>query len=132
MAKIMIVDDEPDQLSTVRISLERLGVGYEIIPADSGKKCFELLRDNQIPDLILLDIMMPEMNGWEVHEKLKQTPEWRDIPVIFVSAVQDKTSKITGSIIADDYIDKPFETRELREKIDNILKKLSFQKEKIY
>ena len=122
MPKIMVVDDDQDVIYTVKFLIEDWGDEYEIITADSGLKCLELLKDNQIPDVILMDIMMPEMNGWEVHEKLKQNPEWKDIPVIFVTSVQDKTSRITGSVIADDFIDKPFETRELKEKIDKLVK----------
>ena len=67
--------------------------------------------------------MIPDMNGWEIHEKLKQKTAWKTIPVIFISAVQDQTSRITGSVIANDFIDKPFKIEELKTKIDNILKK---------
>jgi DNA-binding response OmpR family regulator len=88
---------------------------------ESGEKCLELLKNNQIPDLILLDIMMPEMNGWEVARKLRENSEWRKIPIIFLTATEDETSKITGTIIGKYYIEKPFEITNLKEKIDKAL-----------
>jgi len=71
MKKIMIVDDEPDQIFAAKIALEQNGE-YEVIGANNGKHCFELLEDGQIPDLILLDLMMPKMTGWTVHDRLKK------------------------------------------------------------
>ena len=65
---------------------------------------------------------MPEMNGWEVARKLRENLEWRKIPIIFLTAIEDETSKITGSIIGKDYIEKPFEITDLKEKIDKTLK----------
>ena len=123
MPKILVVDDDPDVIYTIRTLFEEWG--YETLSANSGKKCFELLRKNKIPDCILLDIMMPEMNGWEVHEKLKQNSKWKNIPVIFVTAVQDKTSRITCGLIADGYVDKPFQSIELKQKIDEVIKDIN-------
>ena len=120
--KIMIVDDLPQITYTVKYGLEKLDSDYNVLRVESGKKCLELLENNQIPDLILLDIMMPEMNGWEVARKLREKLEWRKIPIIFLTAIEDETSKITGSIIAKDYIGKPFEITELKKKIDTVLK----------
>jgi len=118
----MIVDDLPQITYTVKYGLEKLDSDYNVLRVESGKKCLELLENNQIPDLILLDIMMPEMNGWEVARKLREKLEWRKIPIIFLTAIEDETSKITGSIIAKDYIGKPFEITELKKKIDTVLK----------
>jgi putative two-component system response regulator len=120
MPKIMVVDDDKDVIYTIRTLFEEWG--YETLSADSGKKCLELLRDKKIPDCILLDIMMPGMNGWEVHEKLKRNPKWKNIPVIYVTAVQDKTSRITCRLLADGYVDKPFQSQELKQTIDELLK----------
>ena len=64
----MIVDDEPDQISIIKKLLDG---EYEFIGANNGKQCFELLESGQIPDLILLDIMMPEMSGWTVYDRMK-------------------------------------------------------------
>ncbi len=123
MKKIMMVDDEPDQIFTVREALEDAGADYEIIPAESGKKCLELLKNNEMPDLILLDIMMSEMTGWDVFTKLKENPEWSEIPVVFLTAKTDPYSKGFGKMAAKDYIEKPFDIKNLEERIDKILKK---------
>ena len=85
------------------------------------KKCLELLKNNEIPDLILLDIMMPEHSGWDVAAELKKNPKWKDIPVIFLTAKSDPFSKIYGGIVIEDYITKPFEIMELKESIDRLL-----------
>jgi DNA-binding response OmpR family regulator len=121
----MIVDDLPQVTYTVKYGLEKLDPNYSVIEVDSGKKCIELLESNQLPDLILLDIMMPEMNGWKVAKALQKKFEWKKIPIIFLTATEDETSRITGSIIAEDYIVKPFEITDLKKKIDKILKRKS-------
>lgn len=124
MKKIMLVDDEKDQIFSVKTGFEELySKEYEIIPAESGKKCLELLKKNMIPDLILLDIMMPEMDGWEVFDKLRANQSWKDIPVIFLTARSDALAANAGSLIAEDYIEKPIEIEELKTRIDNVLKK---------
>ncbi|MCK5258624.1 MAG: response regulator, partial [Thermoplasmatales archaeon] len=87
----------------------------------SGRECFELLKKGQIPDLILLDVMMPKMNGWDVFTKLKETPEWRGISVVFLTAKIDPYSKGFGTLLANDFIEKPFEISNLKERIDNVL-----------
>jgi len=93
MKKIMIVDDEKDQIFSVKTSFETAYPNkYEIIGAESGKKCFELLEKKIIPDLILLDIMMPTMNGWEVFDKLRASQKYKNIPVIFLTARSDGPS----------------------------------------
>lgn len=119
----MIVDDLPEITYTVKYGLEKLNPDYDVTRVESGKQCLELLNKNQIPDLILLDIMMPDMNGWELAKTLKEKIQWRKIPIIFLSATEDETSKITGKIIAEDFIEKPFEINNLKNKIDKILDK---------
>jgi len=122
MKKIMIVDDEPDQIYTIKKSLENTGEKYEIIPVNSGEQCFEFLEKNQIPDLILLDIMMPGMSGWMVFDKLKDNASWEKIPIIFLTARTDKMAVNAGGFLADDFIEKPFETNDLMSRIDKVLK----------
>ncbi len=119
--KIMLVDDNADLIYVVKKSLERITDGYEVIGATSGKECFELLKRGQIPDLILLDIMMPEIDGWNVFAKLKEKPEWRKIPIVFLTAKTDPYSKGLGRRSAQDYIEKPFEITELKKGIDKVL-----------
>ena len=123
MKKIMVVDDEPDQIQTIKIVLGRTGNDYEVIGADSGTDCLKLLEKNEKPDLILLDILMPEMDGWEVHKRIKEIAEWRDIPIVFLTATDDASSKNQGKIIAEGFIEKPFNVKELKNRIDMILKK---------
>jgi len=124
MKKIMIVDDEQDQIFSVKTGFDQEYANeYEIIPAESGKKCFELLKKNVRPDLILLDIMMPGMDGWEIFDKLKANQSWKDIPIIFLTARSDGLAANAGAMIADDYIEKPIDIEELKTRIDNVLKK---------
>ena len=120
----MLVDDEKDQIFFIKTAFEDLyGKEYNIVPAESGEQCFKLLEKNVIPDLILLDIMMPKMNGWEVFDKLKANPSWKNIPIIFLTARSDGFAENAGGIIADDYIKKPFDVEELKTRIENVLKR---------
>ena len=119
--KIMVVDDEPDQILTIKLILEDTSDEYEVIGANSGKQCLELLKNNQIPDLIFLDIMMPEMNGWDVAAEIKKNPKWNKIPLVFLTAKTDSFSQTFGGIVSDYYIMKPFETKDLKKCIDQLL-----------
>ncbi len=128
MKKIMLVDDEKDQIFFIKTSFENLfGKDYTIVPAESGEKCFELLNKKNIPDLILLDIMMPKMNGWEVFDKLRANPSWKNIPIIFLTARTDEFAEHAGVLIAEDYIKKPIEIKELKTRIDNVLKRTNIK-----
>jgi len=118
---ILVVDDDPDLIYTIRKGFEGIDTNYKILGAESGKKCLKLLKNNEIPDLILLDIMMPELSGWDVAAELKKNPKWKDIPVIFLTAKSDPFSKTYGGIVIEDYITKPFEIMELKESIDRLL-----------
>jgi CheY-like chemotaxis protein len=118
---ILVVDDENDIRYTVKFGLEGLDKNYQVVGVESGEKCFELLAKNQIPDLILLDIMMPKMNGWEVQRRLKENLLWRNIPVVFLTAVGDPTSKVIGSMTSKDCVEKPFKISELKKRLDKIL-----------
>jgi len=119
--KIMVVDDELDLILTVKLILEDFSDEYEVIGADNGMQCLELLKNNQIPDLILLDIMMPGMNGWDVAAEIKKNPKWSGIPIVFLTAQSDAFSRTFGGIVSADYITKPFEFAELKKSIDKVL-----------
>jgi len=121
--KIMIVDDDPGVVFTVKHGIENMDTDYEITTVSSGKKCLEYLEKNAAPDLILLDIMMPEMSGWETYQKIKEENAWKNIPVVFLTARTDRIAKDAGVFLGDDYIEKPFKVPELKERIDKILKK---------
>ena len=122
MKKIMLVDDEKDQIFGIKVALEETyGEEYQVIPAESGKQCFDLLENKEKPDLILLDIMMPEMSGWEVYDKLRDNPSWKNIPIVFLTARTDRIAENAGEFLGDDYIEKPVDIKELHSRIEKIL-----------
>jgi two-component system, sensor histidine kinase and response regulator len=110
-ARILVVDDQPANIQIVGAVLGRLG--HEIIPASDGATALKRVA-LRMPDLILLDLLMPVMNGFEVCLQLKLNPEWKEIPVIFLSAADDKDMIVralnSGGV---DYITKPFNQAEL-------------------
>jgi DNA-binding response OmpR family regulator len=119
--KIMVVDDEPDIVKLIKISLEM--ANYEVVEAYSGVEALEKTK-TILPDLYLLDIMMPDMNGYEVCQKLKSEDRTKDIPVVMLTAKGQKGDAEQGlKVGADDYIIKPFDPYELGEQIAEILKK---------
>jgi len=118
---IMIVDDNPDLLFSVKAGLEDINPDFKIIEANSAKNCLNMLKNNNIPDLILLDIMMPDMDGWEMFDCLKENENWKNIPVIFLTARTDKVAENAGKFLAEDYIEKPFEIEVLQDRIEKVL-----------
>ena len=123
MKKIMVVDDDPDIRISVKQALEYYRSDYEVICVDSGNKCYEMLKNNEIPDLILLDIMMPGMSGWMLTDRLREHNYWKDIPVIFLTARWDEFAERVGRVTGRDYIKKPFDIEDLKKRINKILKK---------
>jgi len=112
--KIIVVDDAPDSISAIRNTLKDL---YEVYPCQSAMKMFELL-EHVHADLILLDVEMPDMDGYEAMKKLKSDERYRDIPVIYLSAMRDAESEMEGlKLGAVDYIHKPFVTPLLLQRI---------------
>ncbi|WP_048194807.1 response regulator [Methanococcoides methylutens] len=119
--KILIVDDEPDAVMATRRALE--ADGYNVIDAGDGAMAFDLLRSD-IPDVILLDVMMPDMDGFEVCKRLKEDPAYRNIPVIMLTAKGEIDDKVGGlDIGADDYVTKPFNLKELKARIKTVLRR---------
>jgi DNA-binding response OmpR family regulator len=118
--KIMVVDDEPDILTTVGQMLEMSG--FEVIRAINGKECIQKLTDCiSNPDLILLDIMMPKISGWDVAAKIKENPKWNSIPIVFLTAKGDTMSIGMGGMASEDYIVKPFDVKDLIVRIRKIV-----------
>ena len=115
----MIVDDNPDIIISVKNGLEEFAE-YRVIGAESGEKCLEIL-ETDTPDLILLDIMMPEMSGWETYDIIKENDTWRKIPLVFLTARTDKIAREAGDFLGEDYIEKPFEIDNIMMRIDKIL-----------
>jgi DNA-binding response OmpR family regulator len=119
---ILVVDDEPDILLTVSQTLEMFG--YKVIQAKDGVECINKLTDlGIIPDLVLLDIMMPDLSGWDVAAKIKENPSWQEIPIVFLTAKGDTMSVGMGNLAAVDYIIKPFDVRDLKERVEKVLSK---------
>ena len=121
--EIMIVDDDPGVIYTVKHGIESLGEDYKITTVSSGKECLKLLENNdKLPDLVLLDIMMPDMSGWETYQKIREKIGSDRLPVVFLTARTDRIAKDAGGFLAEDYIEKPFKVPELKDRIDKILK----------
>ena len=124
---ILIVDDQPDNISLLSLILENSG--YEVEGIIDGKKAITFCQE-QLPDLILLDIMMPGMNGYEVCCLLKSAAQTCDIPIIFLSALNDVNDKIKAFEVGGvDYITKPFKSAEILARLSTHLKIYNFQKE---
>ncbi len=126
MARILVVDDDPDLVESVAILLEQKQ--HEVIPAYGGIEGLEKAKKEK-PDAIILDVMMPDKNGYEVCKELKGDPEYQDIPILLLTAVASKISSTTYThrmgmeTEADDYVDKPVEAKELVRLVENLLKK---------
>lgn len=116
--KILVVDDERDIREIIRISLE--DDGYQVLEAADGKTAIELAKREK-PDLITLDIIMPNMDGFQVAKIIKEDPATADIPIIILSVLGEDKDKLTQGIA--DYISKPFKPNELVEKIKEAIEK---------
>jgi len=123
MKKILAVDDDAGVLMSVKEGLNAIVSGYEIFTANDGKECLEFLNAGNKPDLIILDLMMPNMDGWEVQRKIQESKEWKDIPLMFLTAKTDEYSKRMGNIVGKEFIEKPFEITELKNRIDQLINK---------
>lgn len=119
---IMIVDDKIDTVNMVKALLS--SQGYNVISADNGKDALNTLKEvENKPDLILLDMFMPEMSGREVCEKIRQTDEIKDVKIVFftVASFSDKGKQILKELDVADYITKPFENQDLLRRIKKIV-----------
>lgn len=120
--KALIVDDDEDILEIEKKILEN--AGYEVITANSGKKCIEILKSDK-PDFILMDIMMPEIDGWEVTKIIREDEKTKDIPVIFVTVKRTDDDQTRSFIYAhgNGHIVKPIKETQLLETIKWVLEK---------
>ncbi len=118
--RILCIEDEQEMIELIRLILTRRG--FEVKGANGGKEGLEAIR-TQRPDLVLLDLMMPDMDGWEVYQQMKADEQMRDIPVIVVTAKAQSIDKVLGLHIAkvDDYIAKPFSPQELMNSVERVL-----------
>jgi two-component system alkaline phosphatase synthesis response regulator PhoP len=119
--KILVVDDEKDIVDILKYNLERENE-FEVLTASNGKEA--LAHASLNPDVIILDIMMPEINGFEVCKQLKNNPATSKIPVIFLTAKENEIDEILGlEIGADDYISKPISPRKVLARIKSVIRR---------
>ena len=118
---VLVIDDEPDLLELVRINLEQ--AGYRTSTAASGRGALEALRRSR-PDLIVLDLMLPDLSGMDVCRRLRSDPETADLPIIMLTAKADEVDRVVGfELGADDYVTKPFSPRELILRVGAVLRR---------
>ena len=116
--KIIAVDDNVENLGALKNTLKSM---YEVYPCPSAAKMFDILTHIK-PDIILLDVEMPETNGYEAIQKLKGGAQYKDIPVIFLTSMDDEESKKKGlDLGAVDYIHKPIDTTSLLQRVETHL-----------
>jgi DNA-binding response OmpR family regulator len=120
-ANLLIVDDDPEILGMLRL---RLGAaGYQVTEASDGVQALVRAHAHR-PDVILLDVMMPGKNGWEVARELRQSTELAKVGIIMLTAIGEKMNQMTSPLYgADDFLDKPFQFDELERKIEAVLAK---------
>jgi two-component system response regulator VicR len=117
---ILCIEDEQEMIDLIRLILGRRG--FDVRGANNGEEGLKIIHQDH-PDLVLLDLMMPDMDGWEVYQHMKADETTKNIPVIVVTARAQSIDKVLGLHIAkvDDYIAKPFSPQELLNSIDNVL-----------
>jgi two-component system, OmpR family, response regulator VicR len=118
--RAVYIEDEQEMIDLVKLILSRKR--FEVIGANGGREGLDAVRKNS-PDVILLDLMMPDMDGWEVYQQLKADESTRNIPVIVITAKAQNIDKVLALHIAkvDDYIPKPFTPKDLLDSIDKVL-----------
>jgi len=118
--KVVCIEDEPEMIELIKLILRRRN--FELIGAVGGREGLSTVRKVK-PDLVLLDLMMPDMDGWEVYQQMKADEDLNDIPVIVVTAKAQSIDKVLGLHIAkvDDYVTKPFGPQELLASVKKVL-----------
>ncbi|WP_236691451.1 response regulator transcription factor [Ornatilinea apprima] len=119
-AKILYIEDDQEMIDLVSLILSRRG--YEVKGAQGGRNGLEAIR-NESFDLVLLDLMMPDLDGWDLYHILKSDEKTRDVPVIVITAKSQPIDKVLGLYIAkvEDYISKPFHPNELVASVEKVL-----------
>ena len=122
--KIVYVEDELEMIDLVKLILNRKG--YEVIGAAGGREGLDIIRD-VLPDLVLLDLMMPDIEGWEVYQQMRANDATKHIPVIIITAKAQNIDKVLGLHIAkvNDYISKPFSPQDLVTSVEKIFESIS-------
>lgn len=116
---VLFIDDESPWLEMIKASVD--GKGFEILTADSGEAALKQLQ-RKTPDLILSDVRMPTMNGFDLFEKVRSNPKFRNVPYVFMSSIDDFDARRTAKELgADDYVEKPIDTDEVKHIVLNLL-----------
>ena len=121
--KILAVDDTPENLRLLEALLTPRG--YELVTASSGAQALALLTSER-PDLLLVDIVMPEMNGYEVTRRVRADPDWRHLPIIMITATGGADLVRSLEAGADDFVSKPFDQYELLARVKSLLRVKSY------
>ncbi len=117
--RVLVVDDEPN----IRLSLEFLmrKAGYEVTGVDDGEAALEAVK-NSVPDLMLLDVTLPKLSGYEVCEAVRANPEWKGVRILMLTARGRDIEREKGLALgADDYVTKPFATRDVVERVQALI-----------
>jgi two-component system phosphate regulon response regulator PhoB len=119
--RILVVDDEPDLLELVRLNLDQ--AGFQVETADSGGAALHALRKSP-PDLMILDLMLPDLSGTEICREVRANPELAHLPIIMLTARAEEVDRIVGlELGSDDYVTKPFSPRELTLRVKAVLRR---------
>jgi DNA-binding response OmpR family regulator len=121
--RVLCIEDEEEMIDLIRLILERKG--FEVLGAVGGQEGLDAVRREK-PDLVLLDLMMPDVDGWEVYRQMKSDADLKSIPVVVVTAKAQSIDKVLGLHIAkvDDYVTKPFGPGDLLESVERVFQKL--------
>ena len=118
---ILVIDDEPDLLELVRVNLDQ--AGYVVETAADSREAFAALRRNR-PDLVVLDLLLPDVSGTDLCRQLRADPGFADLPIIMLTAKADEMDRVVGfELGADDYVTKPFSPRELTLRVNAVLRR---------
>ncbi|MGL5439208.1 MAG: response regulator transcription factor [Filifactoraceae bacterium] len=126
MVRILVVDDEVNIVELLKFSLEQKG--YYVISAYDGKKAKDIIKNEQV-DLVILDLMLPEIDGFQLCKYIRETERYKDLPVIMLTARNHEQDKYKGfEYGADDYVTKPFSVKELTQRVKAVLRRSSTEK----
>ena len=121
---LLVVDDSPDITMTIKALLEEENGEYEVVIAESGEECLKLLNEGFTPDAILLDIMLPDIDGLETFEQIRKDDRLSKVPIMFLTASTDQFTTGQGQFLGDDFIGKPFEINDIKIRIERAIENL--------
>lgn len=121
--RVLCIEDDLEMIDLIRLILQRRG--FEVRGANGGAEALKILSEDPLPDLVLLDLMMPDMDGWEIYQRMKANERTTNLPVIVVTARAQNIDRVLGMEIAkvDDYITKPFNPQELLASVEKVLRR---------